>query len=350
MNREILALTAEFSEIKPAVYWGDLIGSAVLGWSALLVLAAHERPWPATAALTLLAVTFLYRGLSFLHEVAHSGRHLPGFTLAFNLLFGFPLKSPSYTYEPHLRHHSRSHFGTEQDPEYEQWSYRAPLNLLRPLLMAAVGPLLFLARYGLAPALLAWMPDGVYRWVYRHASTYAMNPRYRREPSAPGDLPRARRQDLACTGYTAAFLVLNCLGALPWRFWGALYAVVAIIILLNAYRALANHRYDSGRRSQTYEEQVLDSVTIPGAWWTEIWAPTALRYHSTHHMLPSLPYHSLGAAHRKLMRELPGDHPYRRTIEKSWNASIGSLWRRMRAAANESQGCRASTAPPAAML
>jgi fatty acid desaturase len=32
-----------------------------------------------------------------------------------------------------------------------------------------------------------------------------------------------------------------------------------------------------------------------------IWAPVGLRYHALHHLLPSLPYHSLGEAHRRLM-------------------------------------------------
>jgi len=73
--------------------------------------------------------------------------------------------------------------------------------------------------------------------------------------------------------------------------------------------------------------QVLDSVTVPGAWWTELWAPVGLRYHALHHYLPDLPYHRLGAAHRRLMRELPEDAPYRGAVSRSLPHVLSELWR-----------------------
>ena len=39
----------------------------------------------------------------------------------------------------------------------------------------------------------------------------------------------------------------------------------------------------------------------PPALLSPLWAPVGLRYHALHHLLPSLPYHSLGEAHRRLM-------------------------------------------------
>ena len=52
---------------------------------------------------------------------------------------------------------------------------------------------------------------------------------------------------------------------------------------------------------------------------TTLWAPVGLRFHALHHLLPGLPYHSLGAAHRRLLAELPADSPYRQTL-------VSGLW------------------------
>ena len=45
---------------------------------------------------------------------------------------------------------------------------------------------------------------------------------------------------------------------------------------------------------------VFGSGQHSGRFWAELWAPVGLRYHATHHLLPSLPYHALPEAHRRL--------------------------------------------------
>ena len=41
-----------------------------------------------------------------------------------------------------------------------------------------------------------------------------------------------------------------------------------------------------------------------------LWAPVGLRYHALHHLLPGVPYHNLGEAHRRISRELDSGSPY----------------------------------------
>ena len=55
----------------------------------------------------------------------------------------------------------------------------------------------------------------------------------------------------------------------------------------------------------TVTAQFLDSVNVPPPGRiAELWAPVGLRYHALHHLMPSMPYHALPEAHRRLVAEL----------------------------------------------
>ena len=60
--------------------------------------------------------------------------------------------------------------------------------------------------------------------------------------------------------------------------------------------------------------------------WLMLWLfPVGLRYHALHHLLPDLPYHQLGRAHRRLVTHLPSEHPYPRCNRDSYFSVIGEL-------------------------
>ena len=60
-------------------------------------------------------------------------------------------------------------------------------------------------------------------------------------------------------------------------------------------------------------EQYLDSVNVPPpAMLPALWAPVGLRYHALHHLLPGVPYHGLGEAHRRIAKALPKESTYYR--------------------------------------
>ncbi len=57
--------------------------------------------------------------------------------------------------------------------------------------------------------------------------------------------------------------------------------------------------------------QYLDTVNVPPpALLPALWAPVGLRYHALHHLLPGVPYHALGEAHRRLSAVLDTSSPY----------------------------------------
>ena len=88
----------------------------------------------------------------------------------------------------------------------------------------------------------------------------------------------------------------------------------------------------------SFEEKLLDSCEYPHRpWITELWGPTGTRYHATHHLFPSLPYHNLGIAHRRLMAELPPENIFRETAKLSLLGEIAQLWQRSSQVASRSK-------------
>ena len=63
--------------------------------------------------------------------------------------------------------------------------------------------------------------------------------------------------------------------------------------------------------SMSVTAQYLDTVNVPPpAFLPMLWAPVGLRYHALHHLIPGVPYHALGEAHRRLSAALDHTSPY----------------------------------------
>jgi fatty acid desaturase len=133
-------------------------------------------------------------------------------------------------------------------------------------------------------------------------------------------------------GVTAIGLVAS--GIFPASVIFAWYVVATLIFLLNSLRTLAAHAYrNPGDRVMTRAEEFLDSVNVLGIpFITALWAPVGLRFHATHHLFPSLPYHELAKAHRALIEELPDNRLYLEASRKSLYDALGRLRKEARAA------------------
>jgi fatty acid desaturase len=134
-------------------------------------------------------------------------------------------------------------------------------------------------------------------------------------------------QEVAAGLWALAVLGAGALHYISWRWFLTFLAVTTAISFLNAVRTVLSHRFRNTGPALTVEDQVRDSVNhAGGGHLTELVCPVGLRFHALHHMLPSLPYHSLAEAHRILMRELPGDSPYFQTNSPGLWATMRTMW------------------------
>jgi fatty acid desaturase len=325
-DRDARRLVGDLHTPRPAIYWTDLLLSALVGWTAFAAAVAFEPFSWRMAAASLIAVFALYRGLCFLHEISHLRQSaLRGFETTWNVLFGVPMLMPSFMYVGvHQNHHKISTYGTSQDPEYLPFSGH-PLMIILFSLESLVVPLLLMVRFLLLSPFSLLFPKIHERLAVR-ASAVSMNVKYRREvPEATSR--KIARWEAATLGAWCGLLALAGFRILPWRFFAIWYLVSAVASFINTVRTLGAHRYASDGTPLDRDGQLSDSIDTPGAFWTELWAPVGLRYHALHHYFPGIPYHNLNTAYRRLIRTLPPDSPHPRATSPSLPNSLQALYR-----------------------
>ncbi|PYQ80528.1 MAG: hypothetical protein DMG01_06395 [Acidobacteria bacterium] len=233
----------------------------------------------------------------------------------------------------HTEHHRQRSYGTEADPEYFPYGRRRPILILISLGASLLAPLALAVRFGvLAP--VSWIVPPLGRMVRERASALAINPRFVR--LAPISAAGRVEEAAACAVvWMAVSLWWN--GHLPTSALACWAATVAVASGVNAVRTLAAHRYDRDEGELRKIDQLVDSCTIDGGRGRRMLiightlvAPLGLRFHALHHWIPSLPYHNLGRAHRRLVATLGGDAPYRATVERGFSPLLRDLVRRSR--------------------
>jgi len=332
-NDEVVAhaLVSDLHAIRPAIFWTDMLASAAVGWTAFAVAVAQSGVSAWTVVAILVAAAALYRGMCFTHEIAHQpGRTLRGFETVWNVLYGVPLLLPSFTYVGvHQSHHSLSTYGTKDDPEYLPFARSRGLIVLFAVQTSFVLPVALFVRFVLLSPLGLMVPP-LHRWLETFASSFSMNPSYRRlvTPAAAGKM---RRWEVAMVAFWGSALAGVYFSVVPKRALFVWLAVLVAISFVNALRVLGAHEYDSEGTPLDRGGQLRDSIDTPGGPWTEVWAPVGLRYHALHHYFPGIPYHNLGAAYRRIVQHVPGESAYHASVSPSLRRSIVKLLSRAKA-------------------
>jgi len=337
------ALRRRFSrefQPQPALYWVDMLGSAVLGWASFALAASLPVFSLLGMAAMLVAVLALYRAVLFIHELTHlrSGA-VRGFETVWNLLVGLPLMVPSLMYvSSHNEHHKRAVYGTDDDPEYDFIAHWSPVRIISSVLTMLAVPGLLMLRWGvLGP--LSLLSSRLRDEVVGRASTLVINPRYRRPRPEGAAKTRWALQELGGALLFWSAMAGLATGVIEVAWMVRWYGIGVGVLLLNHVRTLAAHQYENEGAEMNELSQLVDSVNVLGPpWLTALAAPVGLRYHALHHFLPSLPYHGLGAVHRGMVAELAPDSPYHRTQSRGILSTLSDLLTRSAGHRNERRG------------
>jgi fatty acid desaturase len=332
------SLVKDLTKPSPRIYWADFLTTIITGHVAFFACLNAYRfiddfwtLWLTRGLLFTLVAILYMRAAMFIHELVHLPKEgFNAFRITWNLLCGIPFLIPSFLYYPHVDHHRRKHYGTDKDGEYLDLSHRHPANVILFIAVALVVPFAAFLRFAILSP-IAWVYPGFRKWVETHASSMIIDIFYMRGDFGPKARRTMRIQEVLCFGW-CLYLVLRApvmSGVLIDGFLVQAYLVSVTLILINNIRTLGAHRWMGDGRELSFEEQLLDSVNYPyRPWFTELWGPVGTRYHAIHHLFPSLPYHNLPEAHRRLMDGLPADSMYRETVRVSLTGAILELWSR----------------------
>ncbi|WP_299194316.1 fatty acid desaturase [uncultured Erythrobacter sp.] len=326
MLRAARESTKDLGEAKASIYWTDMLVSTAIGYGGIATAILTDSLAVMIAA-GLIAALALYRSLMFIHELTHIHRDaLPGFRLAWNLLVGIPMLTPSFMYEGvHVIHHKRTQYGTIEDPEYLPLALMKPWSLPLFVIVALLAPVALIIRTGILVPLGALIPP-LRKLVWERASSLSINPDFRRKPPTGDFAKRVRWQEIGASLW--AITLIASTFVIGWRPLLIALAILSLTAVLNQLRTLVAHLWENEGDPMTVTAQFLDSVNVPPPGVVaEIWAPVGLRYHALHHLMPSMPYHDLPEAHRRLKRDLGSGSTYEGANHPGMMALVGRIAR-----------------------
>ncbi|MET0545017.1 MAG: fatty acid desaturase [Caulobacterales bacterium] len=328
--QEAHRLTSDLQRARPKVVWTDFALTTVATYAGLAIAVLADGALLRLAG-ALLSIVALYRGVSFIHEITHlRASHVPGFKFAWNAVFGVVFLTPSLFYEGvHNLHHIKTRYGTIRDPEYLPLSHRGFIDIFVFVAIAALAPLGGFLRFGILGPLSFAIP-AFRKTVIANFSSLTINPDFRREDLSFAKKPAWLAQEIAAWIWSWAMV------AIVWSGGGGARAVLtgavlmSVVAVVNQVRTLVAHAWTNEGEQMSVAEQLRDTLNVPPPDWTSlIWAPVGLRYHALHHLLPGIPYHNLGEAHRRLLASLPADSDYHYVQARGLAPALGALFGRV---------------------
>lgn len=333
--KEARRLVRDLWQPNVRLYWTDFCLSALIGWGAVAVAVLSPLASLLQIVALLVATLALYRGVIFIHELAHFRKGtFTGYRRFWNATCGMPMMVPAYTYaDVHIDHHKPQVYGTVEDGEYLPFAVDKPWKIIAFVAQAFIVPLLLVARYTILMP-LTLISRKFRNFVWQRASSLVIDFAYVRPLPKKDQETGWLAEDIFTGIYAYTAFALLYLDVLPLAFFGVWYVVTFAIFVLNGLRTLAAHAYrNAGRERMSRQAEFLDSVDVPGnRYISSLWAPVGLRFHATHHLFPGMPYHSLEKAYFRLKDELPDNRLFLEATRPNLWAAVAQLWREAKAA------------------
>jgi fatty acid desaturase len=300
-----LKLDPSWYEAKPWIYWLDFLASATAGYGSW-ALALKAQSTAVEYGLLVVTIFAGYRAAFFMHEIVHEAHHWRVFKWLWNGAIGIPLGIPSlFNRLVHEEHHSVGKFGTAIDPQYNPISLNGYANVLQYFGTAFWEPILPVVRYLIIFPLSLIIPGFRDKVERQYSIATMLRPDYKRGP-----LNRSEKRELyfvETMGFIAwsRTLIFLSIGTLPLRLIPEWIFVSFGITLLHQLRTCVAHLYLRPLSSSpsSWKQQAADAIDLEGGILAPLIAPLGSRFHGTHHLFPEVPYHNLGALHRRLKAE-----------------------------------------------
>jgi fatty acid desaturase len=321
--KRVQELVSDLRDVRPAIYFTDLLLSAGLGWACYVWAMLPGPGWPRALAFAV-AVLLLYRSLAFIHEIFHQ-QGMKGFRHTWHAVSGIPLLIPFLLYLPiHQGHHNKQTYGTRDDGEYDQFKGRAGSASTKLFALNLVLPLALWLRFAILTPLAAVLP-AIREKMIPEFVHMALRMPFRAPALKESARAEAALVEWWCFAWAWALVALGVLAGWHWVAGWAL--LVVLVATLNTIRALGGtHLYVEETAGRDARGQLLDSLNVDSSGpITLLLCPVGLRYHALHHIAPYLPYHALTRAHRRLMEQLPAGSEYHQVTVGSIVEGIGRL-------------------------
>ena len=327
--REAREMVKSLMKPNPFIYWVDFLFHVVLGWCSFCFCYKADFFSPIQWTLFFVSIFSFYRAAIFIHEITHLRKgtfYL--FRVVWNLLCGFPLMIPSFLYQGvHNDHHNVKLYGTKGDGEYFPFVDKGRSKIILFALASFFVPAFFFVRFVLLTP-LSYCNKSVRSLVLEKISSFSIDPNYKRTRSSLNAVDMWQAQEIATCLYGWFFILLMLEGVLPYKIFGLWLIAFGLVFFINSLRTLAAHCYRySGEDVLSISEQLLDSVNIPNSFLGVLWAPVGLRFHATHHLIPEMPYHSLGKTDQRLREQFSKKDLYIQTNSNGLLSTLARLWR-----------------------